>query len=157
MRGSLPAHRSFNVVVAFTVYRVIGRRPSAVYLDSDGSSPTERVTANRLWDLVFEEALAIPGDQIQDRPGGIILVKMNGDAFAVQLSPPSARSAQTAFSHAELALNADRQLAEELLHDGHLTTAPVRRVRVPLTTLPKAKFGEDQPLVCANGTAPREV
>ncbi len=151
MRGSLPAHRSFDVLVPFMVYRVIGRRPSSIYVDPERNTTTASETSHRLWDLVFEEARAVPGDQIQDRPGGIILLKPNGDAHPIQLSAPVPRTASTAFSHAELALSADRELAEAMLLDGRLAVAPVRRIRMPLNALPKEKFDENHPLVKSSG------
>lgn len=146
MRASPAAHRAFEVISPIRLYRLIGRRPSNVYVD-DNRQPSGDVHGHRLWDLVFEEHDASPGDQIQDRPGGIVLVTRAGEAYPVQLTPPAARSPDTAFVHADMVLAADRRLAEEMLKEGRLATGAVRRIKAPVCSLPKTLFDENHPLV----------
>ncbi len=149
MRTHAPAHRALDVVLPFPIYLVIGRRPSGIYVDRSLKATTEDGGADTqpLWDPVFEMATAIPGDQVQDRPGGIVLVGKDGGARPVQLTPPSARSLENAFTHAERALAADRAEVERLVGAGSLVTAPVRRIRQPPPPAAKAVFAGDHPLV----------
>jgi len=100
MRTHPPAHRALDIVAPFTVYGVIGRRPSGIYVDSTMTATTDGTDAQPLWDLVFEAVLAAAGDQIQDRPGGIVLVGRDGEARQVQLTAPIPRSLADAFTHA---------------------------------------------------------
>lgn len=151
MRTHAPAHRALEVVLPFTVYLVIGRRPSGIFVDGTLQVTTNGAAtdAQPLWDLVFEEALAVPGEQIQDRPGGIVLVGKDGGSRPVQLTAPAARSIENAFTHAERVLAADRAAVERLIEDGNLAAAPVRRIKQPAPPNAKAVFASDHPLVSA--------
>lgn len=147
MRTHPPAHRALDVVAGFTIYRVIGRRPSGVHVDSSMRVTTDMRDAQPLWDLVFEVVPAGPGDQIQDRPGGLVLVTRDGQPRPIQLTPPVPRTVESAFTHAERALAADRALLDRLLADGSVTVAPIRRIKVPAPAAIKTIFAEDHPLV----------
>lgn len=149
MRTHAPAHRALDVVLPFTIYRAIGRRPSGIYVDRSLKATTEDGGGDTqpLWDLVFETATATPGDQVQDRPGGIVLVGKDGGARPIQLTPPSARSLENAFTHAERVLAADRAELERLMAAGSLAIAPVRRIKQPPPPTAKVVFAGDHPLV----------
>lgn len=151
MAAQTSAHPALNVTHPFTVFRVIGRRPSSVYVDGDMAPTAKAPNGNgghRLWDLVYEQYTVHPGDQIQDRGGGIVLVTKDGQSHAVQLTEPHARELDTAFTHAAIALSADRQHAQALLKDGMVEIGTVRRIKwtQPMVT-PKEVFAEDHPLV----------
>lgn len=144
------AHPALNVTQPFTLYRVVGRRPSSVFIDGN-RSPTTRAPsgkADRLWDLVYEQHTVRPGDQIQDRGGGIVLVTKDGASHPVRLTPPEPRVLETAFTHAALSLDADRAQAHALLKNGFVEIGTVRRVKwtQPLVT-PKDTFAENHPLI----------
>ncbi len=149
MRSPLPVRRGLNVLGPFTVYRAIGRRPSAVYVDHGGTAG--RTGKHRLWDRVFEEYLATPGDQLQDRQGAIMLVTPAGDCFPVQVSRPTARTVKTAFAYAELALAEDWAEIERLVARGLLETASIRRTKQIPFAPAEVKFPENQPLVVTAG------
>lgn len=100
MRSPLPVRRGLDVVSPFPLYRAIGRRPSTIYVDEQRQASHVEAGGHRLWDLVFEEWIAQPGDQLQDRQGSIMLVTKSGACHPVQLSPPQERSVQSAFTHA---------------------------------------------------------
>jgi len=153
MRTHAPAHRALDVVLPFTIYLVIGRRPSGIYVDRSLKATTEDggPDTQPLWDLVFEAAKANPGDQVQDRPGGIVLVGRDGGSRPVQLTPPSARSLENAFTHAERVLAADRAEVERLVAVGSLAIAPVRRIKQPPLPTAKVMFAGDHPLVTGRG------
>ena len=147
MRTHPPAHRALDIVAGFTIYRVIGRRPSGVYVDHAMQVTTDMRDAQPLWDPVFEAIPAEPGDQIQDRPGGIVLVTREGQPQPIQLTAPVPRTVESAFTHAERALAADRALLEQMLADGRVTVAPIRRIKLPAPSAAKTVFAEDHPLV----------
>lgn len=150
MRSPLPVRRGLDIVAPLTLYRAIGRRPSEVYVDSD-----RRVTGSaggqRLWDLVYEEHVAQPGCQLQERQGGIMLLTATGDTYPVQLSPPQARTAEDAFTHAGHALTADWAMIERLIAEGSLVVATIRRSKVAPFNPAQVKFDEHQPLVTSAG------
>lgn len=147
MRWSPPAHRGLDIVAPVTVYRVIGRRPSAVYVGAR-LEPTHDTTAgNRLWDLVFLQGEAEPGDQLQDRPGGLVLVTKGGECYPVQLSSPEPRQLETAFTHADHVLAADRTLADRMISEGVLAAGTTRRPKRPPAQPSHMTFAEDHPLV----------
>ncbi|WP_142850073.1 hypothetical protein [Telmatospirillum sp. J64-1] len=147
MRWSPPAHSGYDVVMPITLYRVIGRRPSAVYVNEHHEPTEDCSTGNRLWDRVFLTALAEPGDQIQERSGGLVLVTQDGECHAVQLSEPEARSFETAFTQADHILAADRDMAERMLADGRLIPGKTKRLKCPPVQPASVKFDEDHPLV----------
>ena len=153
MRTHPPAHRALDVVAGFTIYRVIGRRPSGVYVDPSMRATTDMRDAQPLWDLVFEAIQAGAGDQIQDRPGGLVLVTRDGQPRPIQLTPPVPRTVESAFTHAERALAADRALLDRMLADGSVMVAPIRRIKVPAPATIKTVFAEDHPLVTPNSSA----
>src|SRR5438128_34670 len=110
-----PAHRGLDVLAPVVIYRAIGRRPSSVYVDA-AMRPTAAVGApHRLNDTIYWQTEAVPGDQIQDRPGGTLLVTADGDCHPIRLAEPQPLDLTTAFNHAELALKADRDVADRLL------------------------------------------
>ena len=116
-----PARRCLNIVERMVVYRVIGRRPSAVYVDEQGQPTTDASgTRHRLWDLVFDEYVAEPGDQIQDRHSQITLVAGDGECSRVQLTTPTPRTLDNAFSHASRTLTADWAALDRLVAEGRL-------------------------------------
>ena len=137
------------------VYRVIGRRPSAVYVDEQGQPTTDASgTRHRLWDLVFDEYVAEPGDQIQDRHSQITLVAGDGECSRVQLTTPTPRTLDNAFSHASRTLTADWAALDRLVAEGRLEKGTLRnRLRGPVREQPQAIFEDGHPLIVAAGAA----
>lgn len=151
MRSPLPILRGLDVVVPVRLYRAIGRRPSPVYLDNE-RRPTAVATGGggRLWDTVFEEYVAEPGSQLQQRQGSIVLMTPDGSTYPVQLSRPEPRTPANAFDHADQTLNADCGEIEKLLLDGSLAVGSIRRGKQAPFKPSDVKFGEEQPLVSAS-------
>jgi hypothetical protein len=142
-----PAHRGLDVIEPVVIYRAIGRRPSAVYVD-DAMRPTSSCKApHRLSDTVYWRTKATPGDQLQDRQGGTLLVTADGKCFPVRLAAPEPLSTDTAFTHAELALKADREIVDRLLAEGHLANAPARRPKSPPARAPDRMLDDGHPIV----------
>src|SRR5690348_17509243 len=68
------AQRALDVITPVTIYRQIGRRPSQVYVnDAMGDATPDKKAQHRLSDRVYWKTQAKPGDQIQDRRGGVLL------------------------------------------------------------------------------------
>jgi hypothetical protein len=142
-----PADRAFDVVQPVEIYRLIGRRPSQVYVD-DRMSPTDAGRAqNRLSDSVYWRTIAKPGDQIQERPGSTLLVTADGHAHQILLTPPKALEPATAFVHAQGAAKADRACAEQLKIEGKLSDGLPRRVKSEPSRASTQLFAEDHPLI----------
>jgi hypothetical protein len=142
-----PADRGYDVASPVTVYRLIGRRPSAVYVDETMTPGVTGRDENRLSDLVYWRTLAEAGDQIQERPGTTLLVTAGDRFYAIHLSPPEPLRPETAFTHAQAAADADRQIAARLLAEGKLTEAAPRRVKIQPARATEKAFGQDDPLV----------
>jgi hypothetical protein len=142
-----PAHRGLDVLQPVVIYRAIGRRRSAVYVDEAMRPTSSQKAPHRLSDTVYWRTEATPGDQIQDRQGGTLLVTTDGKCFPVRLAAPEPLSMATAFTHAELALKADREIADRLLADGLLANAPARRPKSPPARAPDRMLDDDHPIV----------
>lgn len=142
-----PADRAYEIVQPIEIYRLIGRRPSQVYVD-DRMSPTDSGRAqNRLSDGVYWRTMAAAGDQIQERPGTTLLVTADGHAYQILLAPPEPLEPATAFVHAQMAAKADRACAEALKAAGKLGDALPRRVKSEPSRASSQMFAEDHPLV----------
>jgi hypothetical protein len=142
------AQRALDVLSPVVIYRQIGRRPSKVYVDDPMTASASRKKArHRLNDRVYWRTQAKPGDQIQDRPGGILLVTAKGECFPITLAEPSPLSPETAFTHADLAIKADQGEAARLLTAGQLIEATPRRPKARLGRPADTLFAEDHPLV----------
>jgi hypothetical protein len=146
MRFLPPPNRALDVVAPIVVYRLIGRRPSRVYVD-DAMRATKAPGSNRLSDLVYWRTQAVPGDQIQDRSGGTLLVTSAGRCHPILLSEPRSLEVETAFTHAERALEADREIVNSLIAQGMLTEATPRRPK-GLPTRPGGRLlTDDHPII----------
>jgi hypothetical protein len=143
-----PAQRALDVVQPVTIYRQIGRRPSKVSVDGEmNATKLAKSAPHRLKDRVYWRTTATPGDQIQDRPGGTLLVTQKGQAYPILLSEPQPLDAETAFTHADRAIKADREIAEQLLAEGKLVEATPRRPKGPSLRPPDKMLGDKHPLV----------
>lgn len=142
-----PADRAFDIASPVVVYRLVGRRPSQVYVDETMTPTTAGREENRLSDLVYWRTVGEVGDQIQERPGTTLLVTASGRFYAIRLSPPEPLRPTTAFTHAQIAADADRQVAAQLLAEGKLMDVLPRRVKAQITRASEKAFGERDPLV----------
>lgn len=142
-----PADRAFDILQPIEIYRLIGRRPSQVYVD-ENMTPTDSGRAqNRLSDGVYWRTTADVGNQIQERPGTTLLVTEDGHAYQILLTPPRPLVPATAFVHAQGAAKADRACAEQLKAAGKLDEALPRRVKSEPSRASTFTFAEEHPLV----------
>lgn len=142
------AQRALDVVAPVVIYRQFGRRPSQVYVDDAMQAATAGKTArHRLHDRVYWRTEAKPGDQIQERPGGVLLVTPNGACYAITLAEPTPLTAATALIHADLAIKADQAEAQRLVAAGSLLEALPRRPKYPPSRPADTLYPDDHPVV----------
>jgi hypothetical protein len=142
------AQRALDVQAPVVIYRQIGRRPSQVYVEDAMTAPTAGKKAqHRLSDRVYWRTEAKPGDQIQDRRGGVILVTAVGECYPITLAAPTPLTNETAFTHADLSIRADQAEAERLMGTGAVIEGVPRRPKRPLSRPADNVFPDDHPLV----------
>ena len=141
------AQRALDVVSPIVIYRQIGRRPSRIYVDEAMKVVESGGAQRRLSDRVYWRTLAKPGDQIQDRPGGILIVTAAGEWYPILLAEPTPLSPDTAFTHADLAIKADQSTMDELVASGNLVDATPRRPKGPPSRPSDKMFADNHPLV----------
>jgi hypothetical protein len=143
-----PPDRAVDVLKPVPIYRVVGRRPSDIYIDG-ARKPTLASTApDRLSDLVYRRSAAQPGDQIQERRGGTVLVTAENEHYKIRLTPPAPLTLETAYAHGELAIEADHREIARLVTAGDLVEATVPRpLKGVSSRLSDRIFAEGHPLV----------
>lgn len=140
--------RALDVQEPFTVYRVIGRRPSRVYLDGDRRPSADPGPGGaRLWEPVFDRITVQPGDQIQEVSSGYVLVRGEDRPVSVRLEEPVARTLDNALTQAADSYTLDSVRVEALVKVGTLSEAS-KRIRPPDQTLPPmVDLPKEHPLV----------
>jgi hypothetical protein len=146
-RSRVPADRCVTAAAQFPIYRQVGRRPSQVYVDETMRPTASGLPERRLFDNVFWRTSVEIGDQIEERPGGFLLLTTAMDCHPIQLSAPRLLEVATAFGHAQAVLREDRKILDDLLAEGAVIQASPERSRAALTRLPDAVFADDHPLV----------
>ncbi len=141
------AQRALDVVSPVVIYRQIGRRPSRIYVNEAMEVVDSGEAQHRLSDRVYWRTLARPGDQIQDRPGGMLIVTAAGEWYPILLAEPTPLAFDTAFTHADLAIKADQNIMDGLVASGSLVDATPRRPKGPLSRPSDKMFADDHPLV----------
>lgn len=140
--------RALDVQEPFTVFRVIGRRPSRVYLDGDRrpcAAPDDG--GAQLWEPVFDRVEVLPGDQIQEVSSGYVLVRGEDRPVSVRLEEPVARTLDNALTQAAESYTLDSARVDALLKAGTLSEA-AKRIRPPDQTLPPMRdLPQEHPLV----------
>ena len=129
------------------IHRPIGRRLSDVYVDQAMRPARSGRPTQRLSDVVYWRTHAVPGEQIQERSGGMVLVTRAGTLHPIRLSAPEPLHVETAFTHTERAIQSDRTIVQALLAQGVLVERPPRRWRGQLARSPQQLLPEDHPLV----------
>ena len=142
-----PANRSLDVHEPLVVYRLVGRRPSGVYVNHEMQPSRSGTAPQRLSEPVYWQTRAMPGDQLQERAGGILLVAASGQCHPVRLTPPTSLETESAFTHAERAIRADCILIDRLLADRVLVSGVYRRPQGPPSLGLRRLLAEDHPLV----------
>lgn len=147
VRSLPPARKAYVVLKPTLLYRAVGRRWSNVYVDEALKPTAPDQAAHRLAEPVYVRIEAQPGEQLQDRVGGLILVSEDGTWFSVRLAEPRPREMATAFCHAEVAGDDDRARLDALVADGFLEEAKPRRLRGGVNRLSLPLLEDGHPLI----------
>jgi hypothetical protein len=143
----LPPNRSLDVHAPIVVYRVVGRRLSHVYVNEQMQPSQSGTASQRLSECVYWRTAAVPGDQLQERAGGIVLVSASGHCHLVRLTAPTPIERDGAFTHADRAIRADCALINTLLTDRVIVIGAYRRPQGPPSLPLRRLLAEDHPLV----------
>jgi hypothetical protein len=119
--------RAFEPVKAIDIYRVIGRRPSNVWVDSAQKIVASGPENQPLKELVYWHTKTKPGEEIQERIGGMFLVTANGECHPIVLCPPEPLQPETAFLHAQAVRQKDAARITELLEQGDIVEVVGRK------------------------------
>jgi hypothetical protein len=116
VNGRLPrVQRILDVLEPLPLYEIVGKRPSAVFLE-DALKPTSDPTAaHRLHEPVFRRAAAAPGEQLHITSGQTLLLDGGRTYRAVLLTQPQAVTPDSALSHAERIRSAEAEQVERLI------------------------------------------
>jgi hypothetical protein len=142
-----PANRSLDVHEPIALYRLVGRRPSGIYVNHEMQPSRSGTGPQRLSEPVYWKTRATSGYQLQERASGILLVTVSGQCHPVRLTPPTPLEMESAFTHAERALRADCMLIDNLLADRILVSGVYRRPQGPPSVGLRRLLAEDHPLV----------
>jgi hypothetical protein len=142
-----PADRAFDVFSPVVIHRPVGRRLSDIYVDDSMRPARSGKPTQRLSDVVYWRTHAVPGEQIQERSGAMVLVTRGGTFQPVRLSVPEPLLLESAFTHAAHAIQSDRTIIQDLLAEGVLVEGPSRLCRGPLARWRNQLLPESHPLV----------
>ena len=101
----------------------------------------------RLSDVVYWRTHAVPGEQIHERSGGMILVMRTGTLHPIRLSMPEPLLLETVFTHTVRAIQSDRTTMEHLLAEGILAEGPSRACNGRMTRSPNQLLSNEHPLI----------
>jgi hypothetical protein len=121
------AIRAFEPAAPIEIYRVAGRRPSNVWVDASGALAEPGPACQQLKELVYWHTRTRPGDQVQERLGGMFVVTPDGSCHPIALCPPAPIDSATAFQHAQVMREADAARIEELVASGALIPVAGRK------------------------------
>jgi hypothetical protein len=141
------AIRAFEPVGAIDIYRVAGRRPSNVWVDASGKLEVPGPTSQRLKELVYWHTKTKPGEQLQERLGGMFLVTADGACHPIALCPPKPIEPTTAFQHAQTVRDEDAAQIERWLAGGKIVQVEGRRPGGPPSRPADRLVPADHPLV----------
>ena len=144
----LPPLRALDVHAPVVIYRIVGRRHSRIYVNDEMQPRLSGSASQRLSEPVYWQTHAVPGDQLQELPGGIMLVTISGQCHLMRLALPAAIAIETAFTHITRSSQADCALIENLIADRILVSGTCRQRRGGLSRgVVRGLLAEDHPLV----------
>jgi hypothetical protein len=146
-KPALNPQRSVDVCEPFALYEIIGRRPSAVYLDAGLQPLVSGDGPHRLNEFVYRPGRALPGEQIHLASGRTFVLDADNVYRAVLLTDPRPISVETALVHAAQDRAAEENKIEALVQSGAVVEARARRSQGPKLPRYDTMFGADQPLV----------
>jgi hypothetical protein len=137
-----------DVVSPIEIFRVVGRRPSTVWVDADMKVCAPDGGGSRLSELAYWRTRAEIGEQIQERMGGTFLVTRDGlGCHPIALGTPHPLEAASAFIHAQAVRQDDGKRIEELIASGALVEASPKRLKGPPSRPTDRILPADHPLI----------
>lgn len=147
MRRGLSPQRSLDVLIEIELYEILGRRPSAVYLDAALEPLAASNGPHRLNELVYRRGRAIPGEQIHLASGRTFVLDAQNVYRGALLIDPQAISVETAFSQAQHDRAAEEAKVEDLVLAGNAVDARPRRAQTYALPRYDRMYSADQPLI----------
>jgi hypothetical protein len=144
---ALKPQRSLDVRVPFQLYQIIGRRPSAVYVDDDLKPMAAGDEPNRLRELVYRHGRAVPGEQIHLASGRTFVLDAHNVYRGVLLIDPRPISIEDALTHAAQDRASEESKIEDLILAGAVIDALPRRSHTAALPRYDRLYAAGQPLV----------
>ena len=122
--------RAFDLAAAVDIYRVIGRRPTTIWVDASGRITQGGANRQPLREFVYWRTVAAPADQVQvqERLGGFFIVTREGACHPIALAPPHPIDPEAPFLHAQTARAEDGAAIESLLAAGLIVPGSASKV-----------------------------
>jgi hypothetical protein len=143
----LPPIRALDVHAPVVIYRIVGRRHSRIYVNDEMQPSLTGNAWQRLSEPVYWQTHAVPGDQLQEHPGGVMLVTLSGQCHLMRLASPAPIEIETAFTHVKRASQADCAVIDTLIADRILVSGTCRQRKTGLSRVARGLLAEDHPLV----------
>lgn len=141
------AIRAFSVANSVDIYRVIGRRPSSVWVDDSRRIAEPGPQNQPLKELVYWHTKTKPGEEIQERIGGLFLVTVDGACHPIALCLPEPLEPGTAFVHAQAVRQKDAERITQLLAQGDIVEVPGKKPTYPASRPGDRLLPQDHALV----------
>jgi hypothetical protein len=139
--------RAFECVRPIEIFRVVGRRPTDIWVDGAGAISTPGPDKQSLTELVYWRTATTLEQQLQERLGGLFVVTPEGACHPVSLSPPHPIDRQNPFLHAQTVRSGDEVLLESLIQSGDLVQVHGYRVMHHPSRPSDRLVAADHPLV----------
>lgn len=147
MKRALSPQRSLDVLEPIELYEIVGRRPSAVYLNaalqpmSDGDGP------HRLSELVYRRGRAVPGEQIHLASGRTFVLDAENVYRGVLLIDPRPLAPETALTQPSDDRASEESKIEAMLLTGNIVDARPRQTRARALPRYDRMYAADRPLI----------
>ncbi|HWK46479.1 MAG TPA: hypothetical protein VNT30_17290 [Stellaceae bacterium] len=147
MRFKYSPNRALDVAQPVEIYRVIGRRPSALRVDGAADAAPADGGRYRLNELVYWRTRAEPGEQIHEHDRGLFLMTADDECHPISVTAPEALAPASAFTHAQATLTRDAEALGRMVAEGALVEAKPRRPSRPPSRPIDRVLPESHPLV----------
>lgn len=147
MRRSLTPQRSLDVMVPIALYEIVGRRPSAVYLNAALEPQAAGDGPHRLNELVYRRGSAVPGEQIHLASGRTFVLDAQDVYRGVLLIDPRPLSVETALTHSKCDRASEESKIEAMVLAGDIVDARPRRSKTSALPRYDQMYAADRPLI----------
>ena len=147
LKRALSPQRSLDVLVPLELYEIVGRRPSAVYLNEALEPIGTSNGPHRLNELVYRRGRAVPGEQIHLASGRTFVLDAQNVYRGVLLIDPRPLSVETALTHSGQDRASEESKIEEMVLNGDIVDAPPRRTRAWVLPRYDRLYAADRPLI----------